>query len=255
MLAAERRNLILEKIHEDKKVVVSELSREYDVSEETIRRDLDRLEEEGHVTKSYGGAVLNETNVLELPFNVRRRVNPAAKQRIAELVSREIGENDHIFLDASTTSVFIARKIKQMKHLTVITNSIENLLELSDVTGWDIISTGGFLKPGTMSLCGWKTAETLRSYHVDKAFLSCKGASMDQGITDGNDETAGTKQAMIASAGKVYLVADSTKFDKTEFSFICEFDKIDAVITDKEPDAAWTDFFRSKNIEVIYSAQ
>ena len=143
MLAAERRNIILEKIQEEKKVIVSELSREYEVSEETIRRDLDRLEDVGYIVKSYGGAVLNESNVTELPHNVRRAVNTAAKQRIAELVSNEIEENDHIFLDASTNSVFIAKNIKQKEHLTVITNSIENLLELSMVTGWDIISTGG----------------------------------------------------------------------------------------------------------------
>lgn len=252
MLAAERRNTILEKIQEEKKVIVSELSRAYEVSEETIRRDLDRLEDEGYIVKSYGGAVLNESNVTELPHNVRRGVNTAAKQRIAELVSNEIEENDHIFLDASTTSVFIAKNIKQKEHLTVITNSIENLLELSMVTGWDIISTGGQLRPGTMSLTGWKTAETLSAYHVDKVFMSCKGLSTDRGITDGNDETAGIKQAMIASADRVYLAADLSKFGKTAFSQICGFNKIDTVITDGEPDAVWKDYFAANDVGLIY---
>ena len=252
MLAAERRNIILEKIQEEKKVVVSELSKEYEVSEETIRRDLEKLEEEGHIVKSYGGAVLNEASVTELPHNVRRGVNIQAKQRIAELVNAEIEENDHIFLDASTTSVFIAKSIKQKEHLTVITNSIENLLELSLVTGWDIISTGGQLKAGTMSLYGWKTAEALSAYHVDKVFMSCKGISMERGITDGNDETAGIKQAMIASAGKVYLAEDQSKFDKKAFSQICGFNKIDTVITDSEPDGAWKEFFAANKIGLIY---
>ncbi len=252
MLAAERRNIILEKIQEEKKVIVSELSREYEVSEETIRRDLDRLEEEGHIVKSYGGAVLNEANLTELPHNIRRGVNTAAKQKIAELVRDEIEENDHIFLDASTTSVFIAKNIKQKEHLTVITNSIENLLELSLVSGWDIISTGGQLKAGTMSLYGWKTAETLSSYHVDKVFMSCKGISMDRGITDGNDETAGIKQRMIASADKVYLAADKSKFDKKAFSQICGFERINTVISDSEPDRAWKEFFAANKIELIY---
>ena len=251
MLAAERRNHILEKIQEEKKVVVAELSRQFEVSEETIRRDLDRLEEEGHIIKGYGGAVLNEASVMELPHNVRRRVNTAAKQKIGELVCREIEENDHIFLDASTTSVFIAKAIKQKEHLTVITNSIENLLEFSLVTGWDIISTGGQLKAGTMSLYGWKTAETLGAYHADKVFLSCKGLNMERGITDGNDETAGIKQAMIASAEKVYLAADSSKFGITAFSQICDFERIDAVITEREPEAAWKDYFTANGIELI----
>ena len=255
MLAAERRNAILERIQEEKKVVVSELSREYEVSEETIRRDLDRLEEDGHIVKGYGGAVLNESNITELPHNVRRGVNTAAKQRIAELVNREIEENEHIFLDASTTSVFIAKNIKQKKHLTVITNSIENLLELSMVTGWDVISTGGQLKAGTMSLYGWKTAVTLSAYHVDKLFMSCKGLSTESGVTDGNDETAGIKQAMIASADRVYLAADLSKFGKTAFSQICGFNKIDMIITDSEPDTAWKDFLAAAGIGLIYPEQ
>ncbi len=251
MLAAERRNLILEKIQEEKTVLVGALSREYEVSEETIRRDLEKLEEEGHVVKSYGGATLNEAGIMELPYNVRRRVNPAGKQRIAELVCRQIEENDHIFLDASTTSVFIARNLKQKEHLTVITNSIENLLELSQVTGWDIISTGGLLKAGTMSLFGRKAAETIGAYHAEKVFLSCKGISMEQGITDGNDETAGIKQAMIASADRVFLAVDHTKFDKTAFSQICGFQGIHTVITDKEPERRWREFLEGNGIGLI----
>ncbi len=251
MLAAERRNQILNKVHEEKKVLVGQLSREFEVSEETIRRDLEKLEEEGHVVKSYGGAILNENSLTELPFNLRRQVNPGAKQKIAELVNRVISENDHIFLDASTTSVFIAKNIKQKEHLTVITNSIENLLELSSVSGWDIISTGGLLKGGTMSLYGWKTAEAFGAYHADKVFLSCKGITMDKGITDGNDEAAGIKQAMIASAEKVYLAVDHSKFDKTAFSQICHFGKIDAVITNRKPETRWCEFFSGNGIELI----
>ena len=136
MLAAERRNRILEKVHENKKVIVNELSKEFDVSEETIRRDLDKLEEDGHVIKSYGGAVLNEKSSIDLPFNIRWKSNPSGKQKIADLISDEITDGDHIILDASTTAVFIAKNIKQKRHLTVITNSIEILLELSDVSGF-----------------------------------------------------------------------------------------------------------------------
>lgn len=252
MLAAERRNIILEKIQLEKRVVVSELSREYAVSEETIRRDLEKLEDEGHIVKSYGGAVLNESGVTELPHNLRRGVNVSAKQKIAELVNSQIEEGDHIFLDASTTSVYIAKAIRQKEHLTVITNSIENMLELSLVTGWDIISTGGQLKAGTMSLYGLRSAETISAYHTDKAFMSCKGLSMERGITDGNDEAAGIKQAMIESAERVYLAADHSKFDKKAFSQICSFNRIDVVITDTEPDDSWKDFFASNGIELIY---
>lgn len=252
MLAAERRNLILEKVHENKKVIVSELSKKFDVSEETIRRDLDKLEEDGHVIKSYGGAILNEKGSIDLPFNIRWKANPQGKQKIAECISREIEDGDHIILDASTTAVFIAKNSKQKRHLTVITNSIEILLELSDVSGWDIIATGGLLKAGSMSLLGKRAADGISSYHVDKVFFSCKGIDMEQGVTDGNDETAGIKQNMIAAADRVYLAVDSTKFGKTALSKICSLSKVDVIVTDKRPADDWIKRFEEMGVTCIF---
>ena len=130
MLALERRNLILEKLQAEKKVVVSELSQLYEVSEETIRRDLDKLEKEGLAIKSYGGAVINEDVSIDLPFNIRKNQNVSGKQKMAEIAASLVQEGDHIFLDASTTAVFVAKALKEKERLTVITNSMEILLEL-----------------------------------------------------------------------------------------------------------------------------
>mgnify|MGYP000709614148 CR=1 FL=1 len=112
MLALERRNLILEKLQEEKRVVVSELSQLYSVSEETIRRDLDKLEKEGLATKSYGGAVINEDVGIDLPFNIRKNQNVQGKQKMAEIAASMVNDGDHIFLDASTTAVFVAKALK-----------------------------------------------------------------------------------------------------------------------------------------------
>ena len=252
MLAAERRNLILEKIREDKKVIVNVLSKEFDVSEETIRRDLEKLEEDGHVIKSYGGAVINDQSGIDLPFNVRWKANATGKQKIAEIVSHEIEDGDHIFLDASTTAVFIAKRIKHKQCLTVITNSIEVLLELADVSGWDIIATGGFLKSESMSLQGKKALDDISSYHVDKVFMSCKGIDLERGITDGNDETAGIKQKMLRSADKAYLAVDSTKFEKAALSRICGLSDTDVIVTDMKPGKHWMQRFEKLGIICLY---
>lgn len=252
MLAAERRNLILDEIYENKKVIVSELSKEFDVSEETIRRDLERLEEEGHVIKSYGGAVINEKSSIDLPFNVRWNANPSGKQKIAEIVNAQIDNGDHIILDASTTAVFIAKNIKPKENLTVLTNSIENLLELSDVTGWDILSTGGRLKAGSMSLLGKRAADSFENYNADKVFLSCKGLDIDKGITDGNDETGSMKQDMIKAANKVFLAVDHLKFGKVAFTKICDLSDIDVVITDQKPEGHWLESLQRLGIECLY---
>ena len=151
MLALERRNLILEKLQTERRVVVSELSQLYEVSEETIRRDLDKLEKEGLATKSYGGAVINENVSIDLPFNIRKNQNVGGKQKMAEIVAEMVQDGDHIFLDASTTAVFIAKALKDKERLTVITNSMEILIELSDVSGWnkDILR---FWDPGQRKL-------------------------------------------------------------------------------------------------------
>ena len=113
MLAIERRNLILEKLQDNKKVVVSELSKLYHVSEETIRRDLEKLEQDGYATKSYGGAVLNENVGFDMPLTVRSRKNVVAKQKNTEIAAGIIHDGDHIMLDASSTDLFIAKAIKE----------------------------------------------------------------------------------------------------------------------------------------------
>ena len=128
MLAIERRNQILEKLQAEKKVLVSDLSQIYDVTEETIRRDLEKLEKSGLIIKSYGGAVLNESTNLDLPFNVRKNRNVVGKQKIAGMMRELIQDGDTIMLDSSSTAVFIARALKEKPNLTVITNSLEILI-------------------------------------------------------------------------------------------------------------------------------
>ena len=159
MLALERRNLILEKLQEEKRVVVSELSQLYNVSEETIRRDLDKLEKEGLATKSYGGAVINEDVGIDLPFNIRKNQNVQGKQKMAEIAASMVNDGDHIFLDASTTAVFVAKALKEKERLTVVTNSMEIRLEYyfyrrSDEGGISCISWCQNRGSDPLLLCG-----------------------------------------------------------------------------------------------------
>lgn len=253
MLALERRNLILEKLQTEKRVVVSQLSQLFDVSEETIRRDLDKLEKEGLATKSYGGAVINEDISIDLPFNIRKNQNVVGKQKMAELTADLVQDGEHIFLDASTTAVFVAKALKEKRErLTVITNSVEILLELSDVSGWNIISTGGVMKEGYLAFLGSKTEEAIRSYYVDKAIFSCKTLDIKWGIMDSQEAFASTKTAMMSSGRKKILVADSTKFDQTAFSVAGKLRDVEVVVTDKKPSDKWLQHFADLEIECKY---
>jgi DeoR/GlpR family transcriptional regulator of sugar metabolism len=252
MLALERRNQILEQLQEEKRVVVSDLSRKFGVSEETIRRDLDKLDKDGVAVKSYGGAVFNESSSIDMPFNVRKKRNVAGKQKIAELVAGLINDGDHIILDASTTAVFIAKAIKAKEHLTVITNSIEIVIELSDVSDWNIISSGGSLKEGYLALVGPQAVEGLSAFNVEKAFMSCKGLSAEKGITEGNEQFAQTKQVMMKSSDSKILTVDSSKFDKVAFSKVCDVKDIDIIVTDEKPTATWLELFEHYGIKCLY---
>lgn len=255
MLAAERRNLILEKLQDEKKVVVSELSELFGVSEETIRRDLDKLDKEGLAIKSYGGAVLNENTNIDMPFNIRKKKNMRGKQKIAELVAGLIMDGDHIIVDPSTTAVSLVNAIRDKKRLTIITNSIEVLIELADMSGWDIISSGGTLRENYLALVGLRAMESISAFNADKVILSCKGIDMEKGITDINEVFSQVKQTMLRSATQKILAVDHTKFDKVAFSKICNITDIDLIVTDVKPSDAWMEYFKEKGIACLYGEE
>lgn len=252
MLAIERRKEILMKLQAERRVVVSELSQLYDVSEETIRRDLEKLVNDGVAIKSYGGAVLNENSSLDLPFNIRKNRNVIGKQRIAEQIVRLVKDGDSIMLDASSTAVYIAKALKEKKNLTIITNSIEIIIELLDMPEWHVFSTGGLTREGSFALVGPQTDKMLKSFHVDKAIISCKGIGADKYLTDSDELHANNKLTMLESAEMKILAVDSSKFDNTAFTAIGTLDDITTVVTDEEPEAKWLQLFEETGVECIY---
>lgn len=255
MLAAERRQLILDKLQEEKKVVVAELSELFSVSEETIRRDLDKFEKQGIVTKGYGGAVLKEDDKADMPFNIRKKKNMQGKRVIGEILERLIRDGESIMVDPSTTSVSITKALRSKSNLSIITNSIEVLVELAGDGEWNVISTGGNLLGDYLALVGTKAIENLASYHVDKAIISCKGIDMANGITDANELFSHVKRTMLKSADTRILAVDYTKFEITAFSQICDLSEIDIVVTDVKPSEGWLAYFRDKGIKCLYGEE
>ena len=252
MLAIERKHEILMKLRQEKRVLVSELSAHYSVTEETIRRDLDKLEKEGYATKTYGGAIWGNSTKTDLSHTVRNKTNVEAKHSIAHLLHSIIVDGDHIMLDDSSTSLYIAKHIKEKKDITLITNSIEIIVELSDMVGWNIMSTGGRLKPESLALVGSQCHQMLQNFHVDKAIISCKGLDMNSGITDSNENHSSTKKVMMTSATQTVLVLDYSKFNKISFVKICDIDQISTVVTNQRPSTGWLDLFESLDIDCIY---
>jgi len=249
MLAPERRKIILEKLQADKKVIVSQLSIFFGVSDETIRRDIDQLCQEGLAVKCYGGATINE-NGPEMPFNIRKLANPTEKQKIATIIADLIDDGENIILDASTTAVFVAKKLKQKKRLTIVTNSIDVMLELSDMDDFTVICTGGRMMGSNLAFVGQRVISALSSFYADKLIFSCK--AIQDGIYDSNDDSAEVKRHMCKSAKTKILAADTSKFDKTAFAKISDISGLDMIVTNTCPGEQWLSVFNNVGVKCIY---
>lgn len=252
MLAIERRNAILSKLSFEGKVVVSELSREFGVTEETIRRDLEKLERDGFARKTYGGAVKNENFNVDLPFHIRKQTNVESKRRIAAVIAEMINDGDYIMLDSSTTALYVIQSIQDRKKLNIITNSIKILIELCNKPDWNVISTGGVLKEGALSLIGYQAERMISGYHVDLAICSCKGLNAELSVNDSNENDSEIKKAMFGSASKKILAVDSSKFDKTSFVKVCDLKEMDTVVTDKDPGEEWRRRIADAGVELLF---
>lgn len=253
MLPAERKRSIQEIIQNEKKVYVNSLSILFNVTDETIRKDLEKLEQDGILTRTYGGALLNIDQAREDPsFFERTKKNLEAKKIIAYKMLPYIEDGFTIMADSSSTVLETLKLCKQTgkKNLTIVTNSIEvlNTLVSSSV---NIILTGGTFSYNSMSLVGSLSEDAINKYTVDIALISCKGFDINQGFTDSNECEIKIKKAMIKQAHKTFLLIDSSKLRKVSFIKLLESNKLDYVVSDKDPDSDFIEFFNNNDIEFI----
>jgi len=250
MLGIERRRKIMARLEEEKKVYVTELAREFQVTEETIRRDLERLEKEDLLCRSYGGAVLSEKMQGVLSFARRSSINTTGKDSIAVAAAELVSDGTKLMLDASTTCQALLPHLKNNKDVVVLTNSAQ-ALSTSTTLPYTIISSGGLLRPHSLALTGPSACRTLENYYVDFAFISCKGLSLKQGVMESSEEETAVKKVMLQQAKHIVLLADSTKFSQQAFLKICPLSSINTIITDAEPSAEWQEYCRDNNIRII----
>ncbi|MDQ0338690.1 DeoR/GlpR family transcriptional regulator of sugar metabolism [Caldalkalibacillus uzonensis] len=248
MLVAERQEKIVEIVNERGSVRVSELSQIFGVTEETIRRDLEKLEHEGRLKRSHGGAISISGN-SEIPYFEREVVNVEEKKEVAKATLNYIEPHDSIILDASSTAWYVAKILPDIP-LTVVTNSMKVAFELANKEKIAVISTGGNLTPASLSFIGPLAERSLELYHVNKAFISCHGLHPKWGISESNELQALVKRKMIDIADRVYLLADYSKFGVQAFTLLCDLDKIEMIITDSKTDQALIQQFEDVSVQV-----
>ena len=250
MLGLERRQKILEKLQLDRKVYVAGLSDSLGVTQETIRRDLEKLEANGLLQRSHGGAVLATPGNEDLSFAKRTAVNYGLKQKIALKAAALVTDGASLMTDSSSTVLALFELLVGKNDLTVVTNSIKLLNDYGG-SGMNLISSGGDLRAHSFSLVGNAATRTLATYNVDLAIFSCKGLDRERGVAESNEPEAAVKQVMARQARTTILLADSTKFDQVVFAKTLDFAELDYVITDAEPSRKWIDFFRKNDIQLI----
>ncbi|MDR1599919.1 MAG: DeoR/GlpR family DNA-binding transcription regulator [Oscillospiraceae bacterium] len=251
MLALERRARILSRLTGSGNVLVAELSREYQVTDETIRRDLELLEREGLARRTYGGAVRLGGAQAELPYQMRRQTNVESKRGMAGLIASRIPDGESVALDASTSALFVARALMARRHLSLITNSMEILTETAGKTDWTILATGGSLKSSALAFVGPQAERAIGEFHVSLAVMSCKGLDAQAGFTDTNEQDAAVKRAFMRCAARTAFLVDASKFGRRAFARIAPLSGAAWVVTDARPPEPWPGVLAEQGIELI----
>ncbi len=231
MLINDRHQKIMELINTRGVVKVNELSELLNVTTETVRQDLNKLEADKMLLRVHGGACSLKNSQSEPYFSEREVINVEQKNEIAKEAVRHIRPYEQISLDSSTTSWFVSKHIPNMP-LTVLTNSLRVSGELVGKDKIDVIMLGGILQRRTMGFIGRGTQVAISAYHVNKAFISAKGLHYESGITDSNEATVVVEQEMMNIAKETYLLIDYSKFGHASLIQVAPLSRIDVIITD-----------------------
>lgn len=237
MYAQERQQAILDLARATGRVDVVALAEEFDVTPETIRRDLTVLERRGQLRRTHGGALPVERTGFEPGVAARQSLLVAEKERIAKAALSEMPDEGAIILDAGTTTIRLAEILPIERELTVVTNSLPIAVMLASRPAITVHVTGGRVRGRTLAAVDDWAEHALRDLFVDVAFLGTNGLSVQRGLTTPDLEEAAAKRAMMAAARRTVVLADHTKFGNDAFSRFGELADVDVVITDSGLDA------------------
>ncbi len=252
MALNQRRQEILNLIREDGHAKVQKLAQIFNVSEVTIRQDLETLEKMGFVQREYGGAFLKDVgNFATTGTLINENLMVEEKKEIARKAAALIQEGETIILDSGSTTTEVAKLMTGFANLTVITNALNIAYILGGNPGINLIVSGGEFKAPTLSLTGDMAAATFKGIHVNKCFLATAGISPDLQLTYPSLSDLVVKSAMIRASDKVYLVADSSKIGITSFASLGRLSLIDTLITDSKISPAQIEAIRELKVDLL----
>lgn len=252
MDAKTRRDRIAARVRAASEVAFAELAAEFDVSEMTIRRDVESLESAGLVRRVVGGAISLSRKDSEPSFATRVAIAAEEKRHIADAVAALIGRSETVILDSGSTALAVARSLKGRElGLTVVTPSLLVALELVDEPATTVVLTGGELRPGELSLNGPLAEDSLNNYNCDTFVMGVAGIDGDRGISDYHQGESRVKRASSRRADRVIVAADKSKLGRVTFVSIAALADVDVVITDGPSDHPTLVAARAAGVEVI----
>ncbi|MFJ8102173.1 DeoR/GlpR family DNA-binding transcription regulator [Lysinibacillus sp. NPDC096212] len=227
-----RQDEINKLVNQKNYVEISDLSERFQVSEMTIRRDLEKMESEGLLIRVLGGAKPIQKSFVEDNLNLRASENLEAKQLMAQEAVTIIQDGDVVGIDASTSAAEVGKLIKGIKNITVVTNNISVALDLisSEVT---TILLGGYVRPNSISTMGTSLKKYMESINIDKLFISARGLTLQEGLTDSTIDEGEAKQAMIHKSNEVIALIDQSKVGVKKLFQVMPADAISTIIVDE----------------------
>jgi DeoR family myo-inositol catabolism operon transcriptional repressor len=232
------------------RATIEELCSLFNVSVNTLRRDINALERNGTIKKVYGGIVLKDKKTTE-PFDSREEKNIQAKQIIARLARNFVKDGDIIFIDSGTTTMQMIPYLSDLSSLTIITNNLNVIVSALPYPNLNILCTGGTLFRTANSFVDTDVVNYLKKYNISKAFMACTGVSIDKGITNSSSFEYDIKKYVVENCGKPILLADSTKFGRVSLVTYSELKDISVLITDKTPDNDFCQYFDVHSIRLV----
>jgi DeoR family transcriptional regulator, fructose operon transcriptional repressor len=252
----ERRQSLLDVLRKQPGLRVPELAKVLDVSEGTVRNDLNALEDENKLKRVHGGAVLNNQDQFQNNSFVRRyNENIAAKLAIAQEAAILVKDGDSILLDASSTGYYFASALSERQGLRVVTNGFEVARELARNASNNVILIGGVVNNNSSSVTGLLSERIIEELHIEKAFLSCSGFSLERGMTEVLLAEAQIKRKVIESTQSLYALVDSTKFGKEDMTSFAAARTIARLFTDEGLSAQWSERLKQAGIEFTLCRQ
>jgi DeoR/GlpR family transcriptional regulator of sugar metabolism len=253
VLAVERRIKVLERIAADQAVEVSSLAREFGVSEMTIRRDLRRLDRDGFVRRTYGGAttrIVRSAGAFEVTQNARMLHHAQAKRQIAMRAAELTADVRVMFISVGSTVEQFARLTASRDGLLVVTQSlvVASLLGTGRVS---VIMAGGMVRQDELSCVGPAAVDCVQRYNTDVAVIGAAGISARRGVTDLNDQEAGVIRAALEKTERIIVLADGSKFGDVALSTVVPIARVDTIVTDSSADPAEVDRISREGVEVI----